>query len=244
MKHFTYCFFNYQGVCYMTPRHIPTLSSLTQSATLLLQARMLNSIHATYALGTDVASVLGCISVKLLFSPASPHLLPFSTSKKPLWMAFLSFQFTRAHQESSGFYFHNCYMPGRLFNHTSQLPKTISMRYQTSIPESSLFDCRIGLNLCFIMILMNFTPRTDIFISFLLRRYVYYFIDFFLAYIRFNNPPCLVCIRNSQLSWLNLEVRKKADVVWVVRTLDLNWLTPLVHHTRSLQFFLVHCAKP
>ena len=100
----TTCYlFNHQGVCYMTPRYIPTLSSLTQSATLLPQARMLNAIHAAYALDTDVESVPECISAKLPFSPASPPLLPFSISKTPLWMAFPSFQFTRAHQESSGF---------------------------------------------------------------------------------------------------------------------------------------------
>lgn len=156
MRHFlTYCSLNHQGVCYMTPRHTPTLSSLTQSATLLNQARTLNAIHATYALDTDVESVPECISAKLPFSPASPHLSPFSILKRPLWMAFPLFQFTRAHQESSGFYFHNCYMHERLFTRSSQLPETISMCHQTSIPESSLIDCRFGLNLCFIMPLMK-----------------------------------------------------------------------------------------
>ena len=174
----------------MTPSRTPTLSGLTQSATLLPQARMLNAIHGTYALGTDVASVPECISAKLPYSPASPHLSLFSMSKKPLWMAFPSFQFTRAHQESSGFYFRNCYIHESLFNHTSQLSKTISMHHQTSIPESSLFDCRFGLNLCFIMLLMmTFTPGPAIFTRFLLHNRVCYFIDFSLVYTRFNNSP-------------------------------------------------------
>ena len=148
--------FNHQGVCCMTPRHTPTLSGLTQNATLLLQARMLSAIHATFALGTDVVSVPECISAKLPFFPVSPHLLLFSISKKPRWMAFPSFQFTRAHQESSGFYFHKYCMLKRLLKHFSQLSKAISMRHQTSIPESSLSDCRFSLlNLCFIMLLMK-----------------------------------------------------------------------------------------
>lgn len=185
MKHFlTYYFFNHQGVCYMTPRHTLTLSDLTQNATLLPQARMLNAIRATYALGTDVESVPECILAKLPSSPVSPHLLQFSISRKPLWMAFPSFQFTRAHQESSGSYFHNCYIHQRLFKHSSQLPKTISMRHQTSIPESSLFDCRFGLNLCFIMLFMKaFTCGLTIFNRFLLHSHVCYVINFSLVSI-------------------------------------------------------------
>ena len=183
----------------MTPRHTPTLSGLTQSATLLPKARMLNVIHATYALGTDVASVLECISAKLPFSPASPHLLPFSISKMLLWMAFLSFQFTRAHRESSGLYFHYVICMKDYLTISSQLPKTISMCHQTSIPESSLLDCRFGLNLCFIIMLVikTFAPGPAIFTRCLLHNRVYYFSDF-LAYApsRFNNPPWLlvVCI--------------------------------------------------
>ena len=124
--HETYSYlilFKQQGVCYMTPKHIPTLSDLTQSATSLLQARTFNAIHATYALGMDVVSVPECISAKPPFLPVSPHLLLFSILKKPLWMAFLSFQFTRAHQESSGFYFHKCYMLKDYLNISSSYPK-------------------------------------------------------------------------------------------------------------------------
>ena len=74
MKHFpTYHFFNHQGVCYMSPKHTPTLPSLTQSATLLPQARMLNrdTIHATYGrricpgIYLGEASLFACIATSL-----------------------------------------------------------------------------------------------------------------------------------------------------------------------------------
>ena len=94
-----------EGVCYMTPRHTLTLSSLTQSIILVVQARKLNVIHVVYVLGTDVGSVLECISAKLPSSPVLSHLLLFSISKMSLLPVFPSFPFTRVHQESSGFDF-------------------------------------------------------------------------------------------------------------------------------------------
>ena len=68
----------------------------------------------------------------------------------------------------------------------SQLPKTISMCHQTPIPESSLFGCRFGLNLCFIMNHVYEDFHACHFKPFLVTYYrlhshIYFFIDFFFC---------------------------------------------------------------
>ena len=98
-------FLDFQGICYMTPRLIPTLLNLIQSVTFPLQERKFNGIHARYVLGTRVGSVPECISPKPPFSLASQCPLPFSILRMLLWMGFPSFQSTRVLLESSGFCF-------------------------------------------------------------------------------------------------------------------------------------------
>ena len=149
-------------------------------------------------------------------------------------------------------------MHGKLFNHTSQLPKTISMRHQTSIPESSLFGCGFGLNLCFIMLLMKiFASGLAIFTRFLLLSYVYYFIDFSLAYtvsiiLSLHQEFTIIMLTKEHNQWRSkiclfsrIKLKAGRKLTWSESRFERSAGT-LVHHTShhffALAFLVFSCS--